>query len=282
MNKSVFVLVFAAACAAAVGHAAGRPEVAPHLNASARAAGGEAIDPIMGKPVSELTEEDKAVRRQKILEFQGGMIEVEPKGPRFYILDARAATDGVPAKVAKAFGDSFKIGVEAVADRERSAADLAADAKVLAVVRIEDGAADAPALAIYPEERVAVVNCARLDGADGARFARRLERELWRAICFVGGTGYSASRNSLVQPIFTMEELDAIESKGVNMTTISQFGPLFGKYGVKKGSKVSYRNAVRQGWAPEPTNDLQRAVWEDEKARMAERNASADKAANAE
>lgn len=237
---------------------------------------GEAIDPIMGKPVSALTEEEKAIRRQKILEFQGGMVEVEPKGPRFYILDARAAADGVPAKVAKAFGDAFKIGVEAVADRERGAADLAADARVLAVVRIEDGAADAPALAIYPEERIAVVNCARLGDAGGAPFARRLEREIWRAICFVGGTGYSASRNSLVQPVFSLEELDAIESKGVNMTTIQQFGPMFERHGVRKGSKVTYRNAVRQGWAPPPTNDLQRAVWDDERKRMAERAKAAE------
>ena len=131
----------------------------------------------------------------------------------------------------------------------------------MATIEIVDDKADEPVLTIYPEERRATVNCAALADRDEGITATRLEREIWRAICFVGGAGYSDSKFSLVQPISSIAELDAIESKGVTMTTIAQFKPFFAKYGVKKGSKTTYRNAVRQGWAPAPTNDVQRAVW---------------------
>ena len=223
----------------------------------------EADDPIMGKPFSKLTEAEKEARRQKILEFQGGMIEVAPSGPKFHIIDRRAEKDGIPAKVSADFLRNFKIGVEV--------GEAADPAEVLATVEVVDEAAGLPALTVFPEEMRAVVNCAALGERNRTV---RLERELWRAICFVGGAGYSASTNSLAQPIRSQEELDAIDSRGVNMATIGQLAPLFNKFGVKKGTRVSYRNAVRQGWAPAPTNDLQRAVWEDEKARMAARAAN--------
>lgn len=234
------------------------------LASSALAATGDAIDPVMGKPVSELTEEDKAIRRQRIMEFQGGMIEVEPQGPRFCILDCRKNDDDIPEKVASDFLGKFKIGVMAVREKPEAG-------DILALIEVTDGSEETPVLAIYPEERRATVNSGSILRQGAAEYARRLERELWRAICFVGGAGYSPSSNSLVQPIFTLEELDAINSKGVNMVTISQLAPLFAKCGVRKGSKISYRNAVRQGWAPAPTNDIQRAVWEDEQRRKAVR-----------
>ena len=44
--------------------------------------------------------------------------------------------------------------------------------------------------------------------------------------------------------------------------------------GIGQVRRATSRTAVKEGWAPAPTNDIQRAVWEDEKARMAARKAN--------
>ena len=104
----------------------------------------EPIDPIMGKPFSQLTDEEKAIRKRKIEEFQGGILMVEPTGPRYVVMDVRGNPDETPEGVAKVFKDVLKIGV----DVERSAppdkdcpmvlAKKRLDAKALAVVVAAD------------------------------------------------------------------------------------------------------------------------------------------------
>lgn len=37
------------------------------------------------------------------------------------------------------------------------------------------------------------------------------------------------------------------------------------RFGVDRTHRVPYRKAVQDGWAPPPTNDYQRAVWEEER-----------------
>ena len=44
---------------------------------------------------------------------------------------------------------------------------------------------------------------------------------------------------------------------------IKRFGPYLEGYGVNPEKIVSYRKACEEGWAPQPTNDFQKAVWDD-------------------
>jgi hypothetical protein len=41
------------------------------------------------------------------------------------------------------------------------------------------------------------------------------------------------------------------------------------KRGIPQLERTTYRLAVKEGWAPAPTNDIQRAVWDKVKADMA-------------
>ena len=38
---------------------------------------------------------------------------------------------------------------------------------------------------------------------------------------------------------------------------------MWNRFGVSKERRVPYRVACQQGWAPAPTNDYQKAVWEE-------------------
>lgn len=236
----------------------------------------EPNDPIMGKPYSHLTEEELALRKQKVEEYQGGMLSTEPSGPRYLILDTRKAPDAVSEDVAKVFNDTLKIGVNVekagLDGCPMKAAAGKVGEKVLAVVAIIEGCTNSPAVSVFPEERIALVNADKL--GDGEKKAERLRKEIWRAIGFVSGVSYSAGTKCVMQPIGSLEELDEIDAKGLGVTALNQLASMFRKYDVKRGGRATYRSAVRQGWAPAPTNDVQKAVWKDENARMEKRKAS--------
>ena len=121
-----------------------------------------------------------------------------------------------------------------------------------------------PALCVYPEERVAVVNAARLSIGvlEDEEREVRVVKEIWRSIGFLTGVGYASTPQSVMQPVVSPVELDVNEWQIINPMDFNQIGQFSAKFGGVRGRRVFYRNAVREGWAPPPTNDIQRTVWE--------------------
>ncbi|MBR1921832.1 MAG: hypothetical protein IJ829_07530, partial [Kiritimatiellae bacterium] len=134
------------------------------------------------------------------------------------------------------------------------------------VAVVEDGALRG--LTVCPEERVAVVNAARYaDGGDDPLAAEvRVHKELWRALGFVAGIGYAPFANDVRQPVFSTRELDGLEYQVMQPMNFQKMYASLAKLGVTRGRRVPYRLAVQEGWAPPPTNDYQRAVWDDVRA----------------
>ena len=134
---------------------------------------------------------------------------------------------------------------------------------VALAVMVADCGDAAPVLAIYPEDRVAVVNSSRLYlGAKEADREVRLVKELWRAFGFVSGCGYAVTPASVMLPISSPIELDAIEWSIVSPMSFQQISHVLSRYGAVAGSRTTYRRAVVEGWAPAPTNDYQKAIWD--------------------
>ena len=223
----------------------------------------------------EVSQEEKMARREKLMQKMGGFIHVTAAGPETTVVDMRREPGaGFPQiadfllknayirlrqKTAKAEGRTpLQIGREEIASGEA----------LVAIVLAEAGA-ETPALSVFPEERIAVVNVDAL-GRDGARagvMEARLEKEVWRAFGLVLGTGYSSQEKSCIQPAFSAKEIDAIGWPRINPFDLVKINPILKRFGVRRERTVPYRLAVRGGYAPEPTNDLQRAVWEEERLR---------------
>ena len=89
---------------------------------------------------------------------------------------------------------------------------------------------------------------------------KRVKRELWRALAYGMGVG-NEQMPSLLNHMTSVKELDANE---YDEPTPDAFNKIIYSAAKRKMARVrytSYRQACREGWAHAPTNDAQRAVW---------------------
>ena len=122
-----------------------------------------------------------------------------------------------------------------------------------------------PMSLVTPEGRWAFVNVAPLAKGRGEKPAfleARVKKEMARIGCMVlGGIG-SAYRDNLLSLVDSPDGLDKFSDD-----TLPVDGPMrCQRYllglGVKPYRLVTYRKACEEGWAPAPTNDVQKAIWD--------------------
>jgi len=233
----------------------------------------EYVSPITGRPIpndGKYTVEQIRARDERVLKKTGGFVEVVAKGTSVVVLDTREKPAGAPIQFADVFGSLSKTNVRAekstMSDGETAvskATALIKNEKVGYVIVVVDDAV-ANGLSIYPEERVAVVNAGKYKGSnnDILKPEERVHKELWRALGFVSGVGYAPFDNDVLQPVFTINELDALKYQVMQPMNFQKMYSTLSKLGVTRARRVPYRIAVQEGWAAQPTNDYQKAVWE--------------------
>ena len=138
-------------------------------------------------------------------------------------------------------------------------------AKTPCVILIGDGGADLPALSVYPEEGIGCVNYAALKTDDSAKMEKRVSKELFRAFGFACG-GYSITRTACAMDlVYSLDDLDAMNAVILSPMRFSGINRSAEKLGLPVLRPTTYQMACRQGWAPPPTNELQKAIWEKSK-----------------
>ena len=135
-----------------------------------------------------------------------------------------------------------------------------------AVVRLVETDEFPGAIAVYPEAYRASVNVKVLaaDGAAADVVAERLRKEIVRAALFVLGSGYSPSP-CLARPVAGLDELDSLAVPMLSPETMTHLKAM-PKLGIREIRFATYWQACREGWAPPPTNDIQKAIFEQVKA----------------
>ncbi len=138
--------------------------------------------------------------------------------------------------------------------------------KAPAMVRLEETDAFPGFMSVYPEAFCAVVNVKALagDGAPQEVVEERLRKELIRAALFVLGSGYSPSP-CLARPVSNLEELDRLDVPILSPETMTHLKAM-PKLGIHEIRFATYYQACREGWAPAPTNDVQKSIWDEVKA----------------
>lgn len=133
----------------------------------------------------------------------------------------------------------------------------------VAVVLISDPAL--PPQLVQPEGRWALVNVAALGGGSlpGETVRKRVRKEALRAAAFLFGCGYSLNAGGMAQPISNVDELDTSLSEHLPVDVFTTMQALAPKFGITVGKRCHYRKACEEGWAPEPINEYQRAIWEE-------------------
>ncbi len=138
-----------------------------------------------------------------------------------------------------------------------------------AVIAIANEGAEAPSLAVYPEDHVAVINVDRLGkDADAALLQARLVKELWRATALALG-GYASEYPCALKAVDSLADLDK-ECLDTTCPPVNfKVADTARKLGVAVYAPIPYGIAIQRGIAPPPTNDIQKAVWDRVMADMA-------------
>lgn len=161
---------------------------------------------------------------------------------------------------AETFGEATKLAIELVDGKfEFPSPKIQGEASLFV---IDDPAF--PPLLSAPESRWAMVNVAPLAKGAGEKpqfFAARVQKELTRGFCLLAGAQNSGYPDALVGCITKPEELDRFMDCRLPIDVLNRFAPYLKGYGITPKTYSTYKKACEEGWAPAPTNDVQKAIW---------------------
>ena len=133
-------------------------------------------------------------------------------------------------------------------------------------IRLIDDAAKSVFIAA-PEESWAEINVGRLaddlksDISKNKFLPQRARKEMLRALAYAAGAGGSGFAGNLLDTV-TIRDLDYVD-EFLPVDTIERLTKHLEKRGLEPQRRVPYRYACEEGWAPAPTNDIQKAIFEE-------------------
>ena len=206
-------------------------------------------------------------KMEQYIQKTGGVIDPPADSRKLVVLDARveckiAFTNNLRA--ASRFMEFGYVVKETTLKNGESPLDMAREERKngagAVVFYCEDKTM--PTLSVYPEEAIVVLNVKPLFDKDELVFQRRLNKEFWRALAFaLGGYGGTTQGPTVLAPVFTLNDLDALRASSLSPTQLGSVNLAKSKLRIYGTRQVPYSRACREGWAPAPTNDVQRAVW---------------------
>lgn len=211
----------------------------------------------------------RMARKAKRIEENGGYATLAPTGRVVRVVSAQklVGKDALDESIS-VFMTTLRLPVEwgDASPEERNPAKLAAAANVdgrcgAAVVLFADP--EAPRLLVAPEECWAAINVAKLaeDKPDTQKLARRMKQEFWRAACMTLGAYVSMQQPCLLTQIGSNEDLDKNVCVIPSIEVLPKTKASAKARGIVPGRRAVYRKACQEGWAPAPTNDVQKAIW---------------------
>ncbi len=125
---------------------------------------------------------------------------------------------------------------------------------------------DFPSVLAAPDNAWAAVNVAKLAeglGKKPAFFNARVKKELTRALASAIGGIDSAYPHNPVGPIAKVGDLDKMEDYRLAVDVMRRMDKALKHRGVVPYSVSTYEQACMEGWAHQPTNAVQKAIWDD-------------------
>ena len=141
--------------------------------------------------------------------------------------------------------------------------DEPSDGRTAAKIELVEEAG-APTLLIAPEDKWGRLNVARLasDSPDIGTLHRRFTKELWRCYGMTLGAFNSGYSPCVMRTVFTLADLDRDSSLMPCPLVYDKIQGVNNTLKVDATRRVSYKKACQEGWAPQPTNDVQKAIWD--------------------
>ncbi len=140
------------------------------------------------------------------------------------------------------------------------------DDKTAAVVVIKaSGNKDGTTMIVAPENGWSILDISPLvkDNPSTDKLAERVKKELWRTTAIMLGASDSNFKPCLLQPVHNLAQLDLLKAQQVCPEPYGAIQQNAAEFGCGRPSFVTYRTACKEGWAPAPTNDVQKAIWDE-------------------
>ena len=131
-------------------------------------------------------------------------------------------------------------------------------------VFIIDNPSSDDSLIVFPEKRYSVVNIAplRANGGDGAFLVERARKQVARGFFYAAGAASSNLDGNLMSAFPTIQDLDKVHSDAIPVEIMGRVGEYLQRMGCETKAFTTYRKACQEGWAPAPTNEYQKAIWD--------------------
>ena len=210
----------------------------------------------------------KLKARQIIYERLGGEIKKPDKTPAFLFLDCQSRVDASAIEPA-ARNIRMEFGISVIT-RQGKYADLGGLLKTavvtndhVATVAIVD-VEGLPRLTAMPDDCAAIVNVRALavDKPSGAMLAERTTKMAYRAFMIAMGAAWTAQGMGLMRPAETLRDLDLLWGRASPPDCHFPVATQIRRKNVAEGGYTTYQDACLDGWAPAPTNDVQKRIWD--------------------
>ena len=212
-------------------------------------------------------EERKANHDRLVMEMQGGYVTVRgtPSGS-IVVVNAQKR---VPAEnfdyTSYAVGKWLK-GLVKVVEGEAATVESAAEARKrlkadFAVFIVDSGVLPPSLIAVEAKWAMVNVGALAVGGANEEIVRIRAKNEFSRVFTILCGGFCSQYPAPLTNFVVDVPDLDRCLADPPGDMTPRMKGYLE-KCGIRPEQKVFYRKAVQEGWAPAPTNEFQKAIWD--------------------
>lgn len=118
-----------------------------------------------------------------------------------------------------------------------------------------------PKLLVATDDRWAMFNVATLKSDKAAFFEARVKKQLSRVFAMLCGGMSSGLKLSLAGAITKVEDLDVFPNAKIPYDVGTRIRQYMESFGVKPTTIKPYKVACQEGWAPAPTNNVQKAIW---------------------
>lgn len=215
----------------------------------------DAVTPVKPK----LTPAERKARREARIAADGGLVDRPIMGRvvRIKVETDKISVEDVRAE-AERFMQLFRVAVEVVGKGQDPAT------KVGAYVSLVEQGEKVPTLLCAPEDYWTTVNVTRLLAGkpDAETLKSRIVKELWRGLGYALGAANSQQQPCVMRPIRYVGDLDVYKVAIVSPQPMMAMRSTMSQLGLAQGGKTTYRTACQEGWAAQPTNDVQKKVWE--------------------
>lgn len=196
---------------------------------------------------------DKAARIEAIMKKTGGFVVRKSEGVISFINCQSKISDEEVQKRVDKIQFVLKYPCE-IRKGNWKFGDKKPDGSKVCIFIVDD--ASLPMSLVAVESGWGVINTSTLE--NGTQFSK----ELTRVFCLTAGAANSPVKTSPMQTVLKNTDLDKLLTDGFTFDMASSINENLQAMGMFPMRKMTYVKACQEGWAPAPTNEYQKAIWD--------------------